>query len=1285
MVASIAVPEAVSSSTTIPALSVDAGGSLAAGADKQEEDSTASMTSEGSSSIMEGEISGLTASSATAIPSPPTAESMGRVDKASSSSPDATATDTGAASSEDNETPQAITPEPKKTGKENKTEQGPVAAMPVTPASTGSSLPASAPSKLEQSSYEYNNKNNNNHQDVEASFSKGGNTNAQNLRPNRGRIVSLDRGRTEVSKQLRAEKEGGAAYPATDDERRKRSNTHHSASRSGASSSRRYSKYDSPDSSDDESSYFASNLPSPKSSRGSFYSSAGSVNARASFYSAGAKQESDASLSFSDESDDERNPMVQEEPQTVRISPTMPHHQNVVADLQLFPQRITRMHSVSSLVSSASSKSHQRSAGGSLTSAASDAEASLTDPSVQAELVNMMLVQQHNHQQQQQARAGSPVMGHPGMYYGTPSPLYPPPSASSTPPVLIDGSSSNSHPDKGMVHPQPMTQEQVQANEWFQGSHSSTVSGGEYGATGNNVQPLPPLGLRTASSTTHSSGTNTLPFVYSEDDDSELHFQRMAMAGSGGKQAAGGSSGPVQRKGSNGGLSSQGNSRQAPLSNPSGSVGVIGGNSKQTSTVTSASIGGDGNAGDSSKPATYQKKTFKVYWQRWIMLMYMSILNLLSDWTCYSVAPIATLTKDAFGDIDPEQLVVIFLGANAIASACEPMMLARLGLRRTVVVGALLLMVGSIIKSGGVPPLFQFEMIMGQEEWRIYLGFFLVGLSQPLYQCTPALLSASWFPEKERTMATGVALNANQLGIGFAFIFGTILVGDSNDIFGYFGLLSLVSTVAFMGTLIQFDDAPPTPPSDTARVMRGTIQVPTMDNLVQSFRGHVRSLSGRVQDFQDQGGAVSAPSPAMEGSTRHAIAEIQNLHAEASRHGVIPPSPMMPGRIGGEPGDENEEAQGGGNHQDQEMPYNPYMGYPQGPQGGAPPYGQFPHPQYQYPYYDPRYQQQQAYYQQQYYPYQQAGAVPGQTMPPTQPYYYPMPYPPQPHPFDIPPENLDEGAEPILTFTDHHLDIDIRDDQVIRSLRACLSRQGFIHALVAFTVSGIVINTLSTFMDYLVRLNGAPRAYTGIVGGTFQFVIMISSLIIGKQTDKTRAYYSVTIAMLVLGAFGLAECGVSLDADRGTDLRWTLVVVAALVGPLQPVSTELGVDVVYPLSENTVLVIQQLFSNLLSALFIPFFKALKDIGTTGISDTEMYERPQYTFSFYLLIVIHAAATVFFATFNGRYLRYEHELQKKAEEERLQRESESGQGSHAFHPFYDNSKGGEPDERQPLIG
>lgn len=745
------------------------------------------------------------------------------------------------------------------------------------------------------------------------------------------------------------------------------------------------------------------------------------------------------------------------------------------------------------------------------------------------------------------------------------------------------------------------------------------------------------------------------------------------------------------------------------------------------------------------------------------------------------------MTEEAFGGINPEQLVVVFLMANGMGTACEPIILSRLGLRRTVLFGALLLMIGSIIKSGGMPPIIQANLEKGEGEWRVYVGFFLVGLSQPLYQCTPALLSASWFPERERTLATGVALNSNQLGIGCAFVFGTLLVKTSDDIPGYFGLLSIISTLAFLGTLIQFDDAPPTPPSDTARVMRGTFEgrLPSLRSVIEytgigtpkrdvdldrnaarkrdtkadrststkegktskrSTSGSSRressskrsSRSSTRKSPRPTSGATTEESTGSS-NTRRRAARSQNssptTSVKGSFHGLAPapsparwgpvsetepgthpsmhwfpaPSPMMPGATGeGAEGRSSSEAeeqppqQGGpdGQPPQQEGPYGhppqqggpygyhqsypyeghgymmqqqgghygqPEMHYPTGPtqeQGGqqmppgmaygpgagAPPYG-FPYqgpPQYQYPYWDPQYQQM-AYHQQ-----QEAGYY----QPPMDPHYYsyqqgqPQPYPGN---YQYPRAALpyseanDEGAEPVLTMTPHHLEIAIRDDQILLSTRACLARPGFIHALVSFTVSGIVINTLSTFMDYLVRLNGAGREYTGIVGGSFQVAIMVSSLIVGQFTDKTRAYYSVTVGMLVLGAFGLAECGVNLDEDRGNDLRWSLVIVAILVGPLQPVSTEMGVDVVYPLSENTVLVIQQLFSNMLSALFIPCFKAMKDVGRIGPDETTA-ERPAYTFSFYLLIILHAAATVFFATFNGRYLRYEHEQEKKAQEE-----------------------------------
>jgi hypothetical protein len=713
-------------------------------------------------------------------------------------------------------------------------------------------------------------------------------------------------------------------------------------------------------------------------------------------------------------------------------------------------------------------------------------------------------------------------------------------------------------------------------------------------------------------------------------------------------------------------------------------------------------------------------------------------------------------------------------------------------------------MVGSVIKSGGFPPIIKSNLEKGRGEWRVYLGFFLVGLSQPLYQCTPALLSASWFPEQERTIATGVALNANQLGIGFAFIFGTLLVSSSDDIVSYFGLLSIVSTVCFIGTLLFFDDAPPTPPSDTARVMRGTYawRLPNADSLWKSVRSvgvysnprssaplrdpepeelldHKMSVLSKRGDVtgpaarslrtrdriprgrklaakastssarrrtgaSDRGdtantngrfeGSIPSELPSSASIDRPVAMQLASWEHDSIEFGLLLPSPMLSGELSEQTQPSvyvNEEDSSLYENLEQHQQrrteiQNPSIvnqSYGHSPQGMLT-YHYHPHGSSQIPgfyttppaswpyqnqpqYYDPHFQHLPYHFQGHHSQQRERGYPPmqGYSFHPSGNAHHTHSYPPKYYDMFGLDESeqplsgtLDDGAEPTLTVSDHRLDINIRDDQVILSIRACFSRPGFIHALVAFTASSIVINTLSTFMDYLVRLNGASRDYVGIVGGSFQFVIMISSLIIGTQTDKTRAYYSVIIGMLVLGAFGLAECGVSLDADRGGDLRLALILVACLVGPLQPVSTELGVEVAYPLSENTVLVIQQLFSNLLSALFIPFFKALKDIGTAQIDATELYERPAYTFSFYLLIVIHAAVTVFFATFNGRYLRYEHELIKKAEEERARGESvdheDPVQGDfndsnferskQVGHYAYQREAPAYPNERVPLI-
>merc|ERR1712224_808044 len=110
----------------------------------------------------------------------------------------------------------------------------------------------------------------------------------------------------------------------------------------------------------------------------------------------------------------------------------------------------------------------------------------------------------------------------------------------------------------------------------------------------------------------------------------------------------------------------------------------------------------------------------------------------------------------------------------------EPWVLKRLGLRYTVVLGAFLMLLGNSIKSVEGP-------------FNLVVGFVCVGLSQPLFQCTPALVSANWFSQSERTMATGVMLNANQIGIGASYFLSNCFVYSVDDIMPWFRFLNAIS------------------------------------------------------------------------------------------------------------------------------------------------------------------------------------------------------------------------------------------------------------------------------------------------------------------------------------------------------------------------------------------------------------------------------------------------------------------------------------------------------------
>lgn len=215
----------------------------------------------------------------------------------------------------------------------------------------------------------------------------------------------------------------------------------------------------------------------------------------------------------------------------------------------------------------------------------------------------------------------------------------------------------------------------------------------------------------------------------------------------------------------------------------------------------------------------------RLYGQRWVQLLYLSVLALLSDWICFATAAVPeSFERAVHGTITSPQLIDMFLFTNVASCFCVTDMVARFGLRRCVQASAVLMAAGCWLR-GGVEAVASLATTTSGEDsttttavelasyWRLVVGTLCVGAAQPFFQCTPPLLSAQWFAEDERATSTAVALNFNQVGIATAFLVGSRMGTSSAGLRRYFGLLTALCTITALGTLRHFQNLPERPPS----------------------------------------------------------------------------------------------------------------------------------------------------------------------------------------------------------------------------------------------------------------------------------------------------------------------------------------------------------------------------------------------------------------------------------------------------------------------------------------
>jgi Major Facilitator Superfamily len=228
----------------------------------------------------------------------------------------------------------------------------------------------------------------------------------------------------------------------------------------------------------------------------------------------------------------------------------------------------------------------------------------------------------------------------------------------------------------------------------------------------------------------------------------------------------------------------------------------------------------------------------RVYPQRWIQLAYLSLLALLSDWICFSVAAAPETYEEVYRH-SAASLIDLFLFTNVASCFLVTDVVAKIGLQSAIQGSAVLMTIGCWLRSG-----LTFLPFVGDPHTNslvpyplLVLGTICVGAAQPFFQCTPPMLSATWFAPSERATSTAVALNFNQIGIATAFLVGGAMAVDQSGLSNYFGLIAMLCTLVTVGTVLQFQNEPPIPPStsEIQKKVQGKIEPPFFESAQRFF------------------------------------------------------------------------------------------------------------------------------------------------------------------------------------------------------------------------------------------------------------------------------------------------------------------------------------------------------------------------------------------------------------------------------------------------------------------
>ena len=181
------------------------------------------------------------------------------------------------------------------------------------------------------------------------------------------------------------------------------------------------------------------------------------------------------------------------------------------------------------------------------------------------------------------------------------------------------------------------------------------------------------------------------------------------------------------------------------------------------------------------------------------------------------LSPIFLLLEDLYG----ASLLVVNLLSNCYMAFYLPMnfptvwFVEKYGLKWGTFLGIAIMTVGIWIRC-----------FVNTNFYTVMVGQFMMAAISPIICNTPALVTTNWFPQKERSLATMIALIANSVGIMIGYLLPALFIDEYDDdsvltdknrpiyrqqVFNMLISMAVFSTVIMVLVLFTFRDKPGVP------------------------------------------------------------------------------------------------------------------------------------------------------------------------------------------------------------------------------------------------------------------------------------------------------------------------------------------------------------------------------------------------------------------------------------------------------------------------------------------